>query len=195
MVHHYTLFMLQAAPRSMSCPARASVLLRSQTLSSKSSTKIRVRAKKSTWQRRFSRHENLTMSGKVHILSKCAEVVHARIVPTIERQRWRGRSAQEFRAWGPPESDVTHPFVLAGRVSCHEVSSQRSLHNAPIFRLLLKVAVNGTHQCDYANFCGNLGSQRLGATCMSSAASNRPCQWIPDHTCAERQQQPRMRNV
>ena len=39
------------------------------------------------------------------------------------------------------------------------MSSQRSLHNAPIFRLLLKVAVNGTHQCDYSNFCGNLGSQ------------------------------------
>ena len=32
--------------------------------------------------------------------------------------------------------------------------SQRSLHNAPIFRLLLKVAVNGTHQCDFQNFCG-----------------------------------------
>ena len=32
--------------------------------------------------------------------------------------------------------------------------SQRSLHNAPIFRLLLKVAVNGTHQCDFPNFCG-----------------------------------------
>ena len=31
-------------------------------------------------------------------------------------------------------------------------SSQRSLHNAPIFRLLLKVAVNGTHQCDFLNF-------------------------------------------
>ena len=31
--------------------------------------------------------------------------------------------------------------------------SQRSLHNAPIFRLLLKVAVNGTHQCDFQNFC------------------------------------------
>jgi hypothetical protein len=30
--------------------------------------------------------------------------------------------------------------------------SQRSLHNAPIFRLLLKVAVNGTHQCDFQNF-------------------------------------------
>ena len=32
--------------------------------------------------------------------------------------------------------------------------SQRSLHNAPIFRLLLKVAVKGTHQCDLSNFCG-----------------------------------------
>ena len=32
--------------------------------------------------------------------------------------------------------------------------SQRSLHNAPIFRLLLKVAVNGTHQCDFFNFWG-----------------------------------------
>ena len=38
-------------------------------------------------------------------------------------------------------------------------SSQRSLHNAPIFRLLLKVAVNGTHQCDFLNFCGDLGPQ------------------------------------
>ena len=28
-------------------------------------------------------------------------------------------------------------------------ASQRSLHNAPIFRLLLKVAVNGTRQCDF----------------------------------------------
>ena len=37
--------------------------------------------------------------------------------------------------------------------------SQRSLHNAPIFRLLLKVAVNGTHQCDFSNFCGAYGSQ------------------------------------
>ena len=32
--------------------------------------------------------------------------------------------------------------------------SQRSLHNAPIFRLLLKVAVKGTHQCDLLNFWG-----------------------------------------
>ena len=35
-------------------------------------------------------------------------------------------------------------------------ASQRSLHNAPIFRLLLKVAVNGTHQCGFFNFCGAL---------------------------------------
>ena len=41
------------------------------------------------------------------------------------------------------------------------VASQRSLHNAPIFRLLLKVAVNGTHQCDFQNFCGALGPQRF----------------------------------
>ena len=41
------------------------------------------------------------------------------------------------------------------------MASQRSLHNAPIFRLLLKVAVNGTHQCDYSNFCGSFGSQHL----------------------------------
>ena len=34
--------------------------------------------------------------------------------------------------------------------------SQRSLHNAPIFRLLLKVAVKGTHQCDFLNFWGAL---------------------------------------
>ena len=36
--------------------------------------------------------------------------------------------------------------------------SQRSLHNAPIFRLLLKVAVKGTHQCDLSNFCGGFWS-------------------------------------
>ena len=33
-----------------------------------------------------------------------------------------------------------------------DLASQRSLHNAPIFRLLLKVAVNGTHQCDSIEF-------------------------------------------
>ena len=32
------------------------------------------------------------------------------------------------------------------------LASQHSLQNAPIFRLLLKVAVNGMHQCDFLNF-------------------------------------------
>ena len=36
-------------------------------------------------------------------------------------------------------------------------SSQRSLQDAPVFRLLLKVAVKGTHQCDFFNFWGSLG--------------------------------------
>ena len=36
-------------------------------------------------------------------------------------------------------------------------ASQRSLQDAPIFRLLLKVAVKGTHQCDFFNFWGSLG--------------------------------------
>ena len=56
--------------------------------------------------------------------------------------------------------------------------SQRSLHDAPIFRLLLKVAVNGTHQCDFHNFCGASGLQqhmidRLCAWLVSSDLSCR----------------------
>ena len=35
-----------------------------------------------------------------------------------------------------------------------ELTSQCSLHNAPIFRLLLNVAVNGTHQCESLFFAG-----------------------------------------
>ena len=60
----------------------------------------------------------------------------------------------------PPRNDLMHLLLPQALLSCQGVSSQRSLHNAPIFRLLLKVAVNGTHQCDYSNFCGNPGSQR-----------------------------------
>ena len=44
----------------------------------------------------------------------------------------------------------------AGTCGQHR-SSQRSLQDAPIFRLLLKVAVKGTHQCDFFNFWGSLG--------------------------------------
>ena len=46
------------------------------------------------------------------------------------------------------QADKTNKALLLHR------TSQRSLHDAPIFRLLLKVAVNGTHQCDFPNFCG-----------------------------------------
>ena len=45
-------------------------------------------------------------------------------------------------------------------------TSQRSLHNTPIFRLLLKVAVNGTHQCDSFNFCGSFGPQQTSVTAL-----------------------------
>ena len=52
-------------------------------------------------------------------------------------------------------------FLSWGHCNWKSLASQRSLHNAPIFRLLLKVAVNGTHQCDFPNFCGALGLQQL----------------------------------
>ena len=46
---------------------------------------------------------------------------------------------------------------------CDSEASQRSLHIAPIFRLLLKVAVNGTQQCDFLNFCGSFGPNQCNA--------------------------------
>ena len=55
--------------------------------------------------------------------------------------------------WTPPRS-ASLLRKLAPCFWTHPCTSQRSLHNAPIFRLLLKVAVKGTHQCDFANFCG-----------------------------------------
>jgi hypothetical protein len=67
----------------------------------------------------------------------------------------RGRISRE----GLLTSPAGHLRVGVGRQRLWP--SQRSLHNAPIFRLLLKVAVNGTHQCDFLNFCGGLGPQRM----------------------------------
>ena len=66
-------------------------------------------------------------------------------------------------------SDALRPCAIAVSASHHALASQRSLHNAPIFRLLLKVAVNGTHQCDYSNFCGDSGPQHL---CVSPHRCN-----------------------
>ena len=48
------------------------------------------------------------------------------------------------------EAFTSRPQAALQRLT--EQASQRSLHNAPIFRLLLKVAVNGTHQCDSYEF-------------------------------------------
>ena len=58
-------------------------------------------------------------------------------------------------------------------------ASQRSLHNAPIFRLLLKVAVNGTHQCDFLNFCGGLGPQPFSFRGVASAQKAGRCNTCP----------------
>ena len=53
--------------------------------------------------------------------------------------------------------------------------SQCSLHNAPIFRLLLKVAVNGTHQCESLNFCGtHVPTNALPGKCMFTSSLHAP---------------------
>ena len=48
------------------------------------------------------------------------------------------------------------PFCMSASSQICEPASQCSLHSEPIFRLLLKVAVNGTHQCESLNFCGTV---------------------------------------
>ena len=52
--------------------------------------------------------------------------------------------------------------------------SQRSLQSAPIFRLLLKVAVKGTHQCDFTNFWGAFELQHNGTeSCEADPVSSK----------------------
>ena len=65
--------------------------------------------------------------------------------------------ALETLATKPPATSFPRPLVLMLWLPA-PYPSQRSLHSAPIFRLLLKVAVNGTHQCDFHNFGGALCS-------------------------------------
>ena len=60
----------------------------------------------------------------------------------------------------------------------HDGASQRSLHNAPIFRLLLKVAVKGTHQCDFLNFCGALGPQHFSQFGHDRTRQRRIAGWV-----------------
>jgi hypothetical protein len=69
-------------------------------------------------------------------------------------------------------------------------ASQRSLHNAPIFRLLLKVAVNGTHQCDLLNFCGAAKLQQYSIVCavvhhtMQSCISKQEINGLAPFSCS-----------
>ena len=78
-----------------------------------------------------------------------------------EEKKRQPDNARAFAATATraPLSDKVRPCAVAISAARHSMTSQRSLHNAPIFRLLLKVAVNGTHQCDFLNFCGGLGPQ------------------------------------
>ena len=81
------------------------------------------------------------------------EVAAAKEAELLEKKRsvWGGTAEQRQRKPGRHE----------GGRGAEGGASQRSLHNAPIFRLLLKVAVNGTHQCDFLNFCGPFGVQQI----------------------------------
>jgi hypothetical protein len=87
-------------------------------------------------------------------------------MPVWRPSRWANDELGMHRArigvgatcfWSGHQCFQALAVLIACRACC---ASQRSLHNAPIFRLLLKVAVNGTHQCDFQNFCGALGLQR-----------------------------------
>jgi hypothetical protein len=106
----------------------------------------------------------------------------------------------------PPQGSRNIQDTSAQALSAQSPPSQRSLHNAPIFRLLLKVAVNGTHQCDCRNFCGGLGPQQeehpsraseRGATRASNPSemldpTGASCR--PDHLCLASQAAPHPRH-
>jgi hypothetical protein len=71
-------------------------------------------------------------------------------------RRWRF-----VGVFGVSVKDVTRRENIGPVDFWHGSISQRSLQDAPIFRLLLKVAVKGTHQCDFINFCGGVTPQLL----------------------------------
>ena len=81
----------------------------------------------------------------------------------------------ETLAIKPPSTSFPRPLIqmLWLPPPC---PSQRSLHSAPIFRLLLKVAVNGTHQCDFHNFWGALCSNWTTSTNTTSTQPGLPIQ-------------------
>lgn len=93
----------------------------------------------------------------------------------IEIDKWldEGNACSMIKLSVSPEATFANLYILLyhtpwwryknsqAQISSLIKVSQRSLHNAPIFRLLLKVAVNGTHQCDFLNFWGTFGSQQV----------------------------------
>ena len=82
----------------------------------------------------------------------------------------------ETLAIKPPSSSFPTPLIqmLWLPPLC---PSQRSLHSAPIFRLLLKVALDWTHQCDFHNFWGALSSN-----CIPSIHATLIQLWLPHPT-------------
>ena len=124
----------------------------------------------SAWARKSTCHISLPpLPWKVSGLVKVTVMVA--VLPPLLRPPMVARMVAllpECRpASQPPEVDWTPQAKTTVNIfwdTCpfeafQSLPSQRSLHNAPIFRLLLKVAVKGTHQCDFMNFCGTLGSQ------------------------------------
>ena len=57
-------------------------------------------------------------------------------------------------------------------------TAHHSVHfiDASTFRLLLKVAVKGTHQCEFLCFCGGFRPQRLSRCRVVPNCAARPCQ-------------------
>ena len=83
----------------------------------------------------------------------------------------------------PNKVDNNHVLLIPGNVSSrqqHIIASQRSLHHAPLFRLLLKAAVKGTHQCDLHNFWGASGFQQIEGETLSKG---RRC-WV-HYSCVD----------
>ena len=78
-------------------------------------------------------------------------------------------SQSRDRHYKASSSDVANPITLTTQCFSHarNVLSQCSLQSAPIFRLLLKVAVNGTHQRESLHFCRDVRVNRKGGSWLT----------------------------
>ena len=112
-------------------------------------------------------------------------IVNGTSLSSTETQRWPNSRAVicctcrcDSRLLVLAQHSCTHRFQCSKfqvPTSLHDPSSQCSPYNAPIFRLLLMVAVNGTHQCESQNFCG--------ALCLNMCACVA-CLLVPSRTIA-----------